>query len=43
MYLMSKEVALTTPSLIANNSISRAVDHPAGTLDDNTCSPSLQK
>jgi len=40
---MSKEVALTTPSQIANNSVSRAVAHPAGTLDDDTCSPSLQK
>ena len=43
MYLISKEVALTIPSLIANNSVSRTVDHPAGTLDDDICSPSLQK
>jgi len=40
---MSKEVALTTPSWIANNSASRAVARPAGALDDDTCSPSLQK
>jgi len=38
MRLTSKEVALTTPSQIANNSASRAVAHPAGTLDDDTCS-----
>ena len=43
MRLMSKEVALTTPSRIANNSASRAVARPAGALDDDTCSPSLQK
>jgi len=43
MCLTSKEVALTTPSRIANNSASRAVAHSAGTLDDDTCSPSLQK
>jgi len=43
MHLMSKEVALTTPSQIANNSVSRAVACPAGALDDDTCSPSLQK
>jgi len=43
MCLTSKEVALTTPSRIANNSASRAVARPAGTLDDDTCSPSLQK
>ena len=43
MRLTSKEVALTTPSRIANNSASRAVARPAGALDDDTCSPSLQK
>jgi len=43
MRLASKEVALTTPSQIANNSASRAVARPASALDDNTCSPSLQK
>jgi len=44
MCLTSEEVALTTPSQIANNSASRAVAHPADTLDDDdTCSPSLQK
>jgi len=43
MRLMLKEMALTTPSRIANNSASRAVAYPAGALDDNTCSPSLQK
>jgi len=41
MCLMSKEVALTTLSQIANNSASRAVTCPAGALDDNTCFPSL--
>jgi len=41
MHLMSKEVALIISSLIANNSASRAVEHPAGTLNDDTCSPSL--
>ena len=39
MCLMSKEVTLTTPSQIANNSASRAVTRPAGALDDDTCSP----
>jgi len=43
MHLTSKEVALTTPSRIANNSASRAVARPAGALDDDTYSPSLQK
>jgi len=43
MHLTSKEVALTTPSRIANNSVSRAVARPAGALDDNICSLSLQK
>jgi len=43
MHLTSKEVALTTPSRIANNSASRAVARLAGALDDDTCSPSLQK
>jgi len=43
MHLMSKEVALTTSSLIANNSASRAAECPVGTLNDDTCSPSLQK
>jgi len=43
MRLTSKEVALTTPSQIANNSVSRAVARPAGALDDDTCSLSLQK
>ena len=43
MCLTSKEVALTTLSRIANNSASRAVARPAGVLDDDTCSPSLQK
>jgi len=43
MHLMSKEVALTTLSRIANNSASKAVAHPADALDDDTCSPSLQK
>jgi len=40
---MSKEVALITPSRIANNSASRAVAHSADALDDDTCSPHLQK
>jgi len=43
MCLTSKEVVLTTPSQIANNSVSRAVACPAGALDDDTCPPSLQK
>jgi len=43
MHLMSKEVALTIPSQIADNSASRAVACPAGALDDDTCSPSFQK
>jgi len=43
MRLISKEVALRTPSQIANNSASRAVARLAGTLDDDTCSLSLQK
>ena len=43
MYLTSKEVALTTPSRIANNSASRAMARPASALDDDICSPSLQK
>jgi len=43
MHLTSKEVALTTPSRIANNSASRAVARPAGTLDDDTYFLSLQK
>jgi len=43
MHLTSKEVALITLSQIANNSVSRAVAHLVGVLDDNTCSPSLQK
>jgi len=43
MHLTSKEVALTTPSRIANNSTSRAVAHSAGALDDDTCFSSLQK
>ena len=43
MCLTSKEVALTTPSQIANNSASGAVAHPAGALNDDICSPSLQK
>jgi len=43
MCLTSKEVALTTPSQIANNSAFRAMARSAGTLDDDTCSPSLQK
>jgi len=43
MRLTSKEVALTTPSRIANNSASRAVARPVSALDDDTCSPSLQK
>jgi len=43
MCLTSKEVVLTTPSQIANNSASRAIAYSAGTLDDDTCSPSLQK
>jgi len=41
--LTSKEVVLTTSSQIANNSASRAVACPASALDNNTCSPSLQK
>ena len=43
MCLMSKEVTLTTPSQIANNSASRAVACLVGALNDNTCSSSLQK
>ena len=41
--LTSKEVALATPSLIAKSSASRAVARLAGALDDNTCTPNLQK
>jgi len=41
--LTSKKVALTTPSQIANNSASRAVARSTGALDDDTCSPRLQK
>jgi len=40
---MSKEVVLTTLSQIANNSASRTIARSANTLDDNTCSLSLQK
>ena len=43
MCLTSKEVALATPSLIAKSSASRAVARPAGALDDDTCTPNLQK
>ena len=43
MCLMLKEVVLITLSLIANNSVFRAVECPADTLDDNTCCPNLQK
>jgi len=43
MHLTSKEVALITLSQIANNSVSRAVAHLVGVLDNNTYSPSLQK
>jgi len=43
MRLTSKEVALTTLSQIANNSASRAMARPAGALDDDICSPNLQK
>jgi len=41
--LTSKEVALATPSLIAKSSTSKAVARPAGALDDDTCTPNLQK
>ena len=41
--LISKEVALATPSLIAKSSASRTVAHPAGALDNDTCTPNLQK
>jgi len=43
MYLMSKEVALVTPSLMTNNLASRVVVLPVGALDDDTCSPNLKK
>jgi len=43
IHLILKEVVLTTPSRIANNSASRAVARPVGVLDDDICSPSLQK
>ena len=39
--LTSKKVALATPSLIVKSSVSRAVAHPAGALDDDTCSLNL--
>jgi len=41
--LTSKEMALTILSQIVNNFASRAVACPVGALDDDTCSPSLQK
>jgi len=41
--LISKEVALATPSLIAKSSASKAVARPAGALDDDTYTPNLQK
>ena len=41
--LILKEVALATPTLIAKSSVSKAVAHPAGALDDDTCTPNLQK
>jgi len=41
--LTSKEVALATPSLIAKSSASKAVARLAGALDNDTCSPNLQK
>jgi len=41
--LTSKEVALVTPSLIAKSSASKAVACPAGTLDNDTYTPNLQK
>jgi len=40
---MSKEVALTTPNLIANNFASKAIIYFANILDNDICSPSLQK
>jgi len=40
---MSKKVALTTPNLIANNFASKAIIYFADTLDNDICSPSLQK
>jgi len=43
MRLTSKEVALTIPSRMANNFVLRAITHPVGTLNDDTCSLSLQK
>ena len=43
MCLISKKVALTILSQIANNSISRAVACSIGTLNNNICSPSLRK
>jgi len=43
IYLTLKEVVLAIPSLIAKSSASKAVVHPADVLDDDICSPSLQK
>ena len=40
---MSKEVALTTQNLIANNFASKAIIYFANILDNDICSPSLQK
>ena len=39
--LISKEVALAIPSLIAKSSVSRAVACPVGALDNDTCSSNL--
>jgi len=41
--LILKKVALVIPSLIAKSSASKAVARPAGALDDDICTPNLQK
>ena len=41
--MISKEVALTTPNLIANNFASKAIIYFADILDNDICSSSLQK
>jgi len=43
MHLILKEVTLTIPNQIVNNSVSRAVAHSIGILDDDSYSSSLQK
>jgi len=43
MYSISILVALETPSLITNSSVSEVVVLPAGAFEDDTWWPSLQK